>query len=281
MNDYSSKAREGMRAKVAHYNRKSDGPVDASDWDDDRAFTGEEKTGPKVSPNSVEARKTPVPRAFKRGGAVQGANVKHHAGRKARAAGGPMDAATGAMMNQGAGMAQPGVISPPMPPTNRFQFGSAPPGMMAQAAGLKKGGRVKKSLGGDADGDADDRAARKHGGRAKGKTNVNIIIEQPKDKPMAPAGPPPGMAPPPGPSPIPPPPGGMGMAGGMPPGGGMGPPGGGGMPPGGGMRPPMPMGRAAGGKVVEGKPPRAMKPGIGSGGGEGRMIKAKDYGKKC
>jgi len=276
VNDYSSKAREGMRAKIAHYNRKSDGPVDASDYDVSKAFTAEEPTNKGTMPNTVEARKTPQPRAFKRGGAVHGEAAKHHAGRKARAMGGPMDA-------QGGGMAQPSPIAPPMPPTNRFQFGASSPGMMAQAAGLKKGGRVKKALGGDTDGDADDRVARKAGGRAKGKTNVNIIIEQPKQQPAPPPGaPPPGMMP--HPQPIPPPPGG---GGGMPPGGGMAPPPGGGMPPpggmppGGGMHPPMPMGRAAGGKVVEGNPPKAMKPGIGSGGGEGRLIKAKDYGKKC
>ena len=299
MNDYSSKAREGMRAKVAHYNRTTDGPVDASGWDDRAAFTGEEKTGPDKMPNTFDAKKTPTPRAFKRGGAVHGADVKHHAGRKARAAGGPMmDGSSG-----GAGMAQPTTIAPPMPPTNRFQFGAAPAGMMAQAAGLKKGGRVKKSLGGDADGDSDDRAtrkrggkaeggpaqgskewdsltksrfpkepirsARKDGGRAKGKTNVNIIIEtQPKNQqPMGPAGPPPMMQKPLAPPAPPPGPPGMGGPGGPP-----------GMPPGGGMGGPPPMMRAAGGKVGM---PKAMVSGKGSGSGQGRMIKAKAYGDKC
>ena len=307
-----------MRAKVAHYNRKSDGPVDASDWDDGKAFTGEEKTGPKVSPNSVEARKTPVPRAFKRGGAVPGANVKHHAGRKARAAGGPMMGSSAPASS--AGLVTPGPIAPPAPPTNRFNFSPTSPGMMATAAGLKKGGRVKKSLGGDADGDSDDRAARAtggrtarasgggageesaeklygskkdwktvgdrvfgpkptpqpeapkpraHGGRAKGKTNVNIIIEtQPKDQqPMGPAGPPPMMQKPMAPPAPPPGPPGMGGPGGPP-----------GMPPGGGMGGPPPMMRAAGGKVGM---PKAMVSGKGSGGGQGRMIKAKAYGDKC
>ena len=98
-------------------------------------------------PNTVDAKKTPVPRAFKRGGAVHGADVKHHAGRKARAAGGPMMGASSAPPSA-AGLVTPGPIAPPAPPTNRFQFGAAPPGMMATAAGLKKGGRVKKSLGG-------------------------------------------------------------------------------------------------------------------------------------
>ena len=116
------------------------------------------------------------------------------------------------------------------------------------------------------------RKARKSGGRAKGKTNINIIIGShgKEHPPMLP----PGMMPPP------PPAGGlhqgMGPAGAMPPGG---------MPPGAGG-PPMP---------PPGMPPSGPPPGMmprkrggrvhyplhhGGGGGLGRLEKVKAYGLK-
>ena len=350
MNDYSAKSREGQRAKIAHYTRKSDGQVDASGYEVPGMIDAEEKTGPGTMPNTVEARKTPQPRAFKRGGAVHGDGVKHHAGRKARAAGGPMPMPVPAQQappQQASNMAQPGQIAPPMPPTNRFNFSPTSPGMMAIGAGLATGGRAARKDGGGnwiagavkhrgalhkelgvpagekipakklkaaehssnpterkradlaatlkgmhkarggsvSDGTLEGtrptggRAARKEGGRAKGKTNVNIVIEtQPKQQPVPP-GPPPGM--PPHPMPIAPPSGGPAPPGmpappsGMPP-GGMPPP-----YPKPAMGAPGPMMRAAGGKVVEGDMPKGMKSGVGAGGGEGRLIKARDYGKKC
>ena len=118
----------------------------------------------------------------------------------------------------------------------------------------------------------DKRAPRKSGGRAKGKTNINIIIGShgKEHPPMMP----PGMMPPP------PPAGGlhqgMGPAGAMPPGG---------MPPGAGG-PPMP---------PPGMPPSGPPPGMmprkrggrvhyplhhGGGGGLGRLEKVKAYGLK-
>ena len=89
--------------------------------------------------------------------------------------------------------------------------------------GYKKGGEAKK------------RSARKDGGRAKGKTNINIIIGGPKEQ-APPMVPPPPSAMPPGKPPLPP--GAMGAM--QPPGMGMPPGAGGGAPMGGGMPPQMP-----------------------------------------
>ena len=115
------------------------------------------------------------------------------------------------------------------------------------------------------------REARAHGGRAKGKTNINIIIGAPKAQPMpvpVPAGAPPM-----------PPPGGAGMHQGAPP--PMAPPGA--MPP-----PAPPMARRAGGRVATGLGfDRKTAAGPGStappmthaaGGGLGRLQKVKTYG---
>lgn len=105
-----------------------------------------------------------------------------------------------------------------------------------------------------------DRVARKDGGRAKGKTNINIVISAGKpDAPVAPPVPMGAAAPPPMPMPPPMPP--------RPPV----PPMGGGAPMGG--PPPMPMmARKNGGKV-------APKMKYGARSGMGRLEKIKAYGK--
>ena len=125
------------------------------------------------------------------------------------------------------------------------------------------------------------RSKRATGGRAKGKTSINIMIGQPQggQEAMGGGSPPQQMMPPkpPGPPPAPPMPPMGGPPGGMPPMGGM--PGmmggmptmGSGAPMGGmpGARPPMPMGRKSGGRTIH------QETEYGSGSGLGRLEKTK------
>jgi hypothetical protein len=107
----------------------------------------------------------------------------------------------------------------------------------------------------------DLKTKRASGGRAKGKTNINIVISQPKpDQSMQP---PQGVVRPPPPPPPPPQ---------MPPPAAGGPPGAGAMPggPPGGMPPPGPMPHKRGGKVYR----SAKDMDAGSEGGLGRLEKA-------
>ena len=139
---------------------------------------------------------------------------------------------------------------------------------------LKRGGKAESTGAFQGQEPKGGREARAHGGRTKGKTNINIIIGRGHDG-GAPGGMPmsPGAMPHP---PVPPqfPPGQMPM-GGMPPGGA---PPMGGMPPSGpppGAMPPPPMGRRSGGRTVAHE---LAEEGGGAGGGKGRLRKVEAYG---
>ena len=286
MSDQGRKSRKDNRDKAKRLTSgKTSGRIDASGWKEPTDMHASAQTGAR-----------PVsPRAYKLGGKIQGDRVRRadkqprggkasnpkevndKVNRNAKAAneeqlgkahvgafkkggrvgkdiGGPMidPRGTAAMTMKAA--ADRGGVQP-----NRMQFTDVAParGLMGAAMGRKNGGKTpggEDPVGG--------RIARKSGGRTKGKTNINIVIQQPKpDQPpasMMPPGPvrppaPPVMPPagaPPGGPPMPPP----GMAG-PPPGG---PPG---MPP---------MMRASGGRTTL----TSFKPKAGAGGGLGRLEKA-------
>lgn len=134
------------------------------------------------------------------------------------------------------------------------------------------GGRVERKEGGKTGGGTiyggtrpvAGRLARKGGGRTKGKTNVNIIIASPGQRP--PTVPPMAAAPPPG--------GPVGLHQGVPPPAAMAPP---------AAMPQQPMMRKSGGRTLEKDGGKLAKPGkypisTGGGGGLGRLEKAKAYG---
>jgi len=153
--------------------------------------------------------------------------------------------------------------------------------------GYKKGGRIKHASGGEAGrglyvrqgyphevpGVDGGRVARKHGGSAKGKTNVNIMIHPHSAAQQPPAMPMPMPVPPPRPPMAPPmPPQGMPM--GAPMGGAPA------LPPMGAGRPGMPpIGRKNGGKIPAGMKTMHVIDNA-AGGGLGRLEKIKEYGLK-
>jgi hypothetical protein len=255
----SKKYREAMKRRVHERVSPGSGAVDASGW----------KPEGSVEPLNTEVKTglRPIsPRAFKRGGKVEGEEATHHAGRAKRKEGG------GVTVNK--------LINRDLKDANQDREGHKHIGALKdggkaehperkrdlKAAELLVKDHKRKDGGSVSDGEIEgtrpkgDREAHAHGGKAgKGKMNVNIIIgahaAQP-EAPPPPPGPPPGAPPvlPPRPVPAAPPP-----MGAMPPMGG--PPGG--MPPGA-----MP-GRKDGG---------AIKMDFAAGGGKGRLEKIRKYG---
>jgi hypothetical protein len=279
MSTESKSARDAMKSKAHRMVGPDprDAPIDASGYEPPDAEEANVQTG--MRPVSK--------RQFKRGGTIKahGEPAKSHAGRKARKSGGKTMPPIDAMINRDVKIA------------NEYRDGPD------HVGGMKTGGRAKhtdetmdrklihkmikpkaltgkshggecrcaKCSGGALDGKIQGtrptggRMARATGGRAKGKTNINIVIaahppggQQNQDMP--------GMTPRP-----PMPPGGPGMPLGMPPS----------MPPSGPMMPPpvqAPM-MPPGGPMPRKRGGRAGYPiDTGAGGGEARLDKIKAYG---
>ena len=184
MSEYADKhSNPHRKERVEHILRVDPkAKIDASGYTPPDALNADVKTGPCK----------PKPRAFAKGGKVEGEKARSHAGRKARGNGGPT------AVEQ---------LRPQVPISGLYGSGFQPThaGMISTAGGLKDGGEAKrhKDKGGGVENvrggvDAGGRKARAEGGRAKskGKTNINIIIGSPKSDqpPMVP--PPPSAMPP-------------------------------------------------------------------------------------
>jgi hypothetical protein len=240
----AKRARRDMRAKAERLagtdpHRK----VDASSWTPNEPLNADRKTGAR-----------PIrPRIYKIGGKVQGDRAPRDPGRSARASGGRTETGPLSMAN--------------VPAENARDLGSFHIGGYKNGGSLKAGidmADIKKAV------HAHDRQRHEgqpltklaRGGRAKsGKTNINIVITQPKaDQPQLP---PQGVVRPPVPPIMPPsmPPGGAPPMGAGPP-GGLAPP----------MGPPPPM-RARGGKVGHRKYRSAADMDAGALSGLGRLEK--------
>ncbi len=202
----------------------------------------------------------------KNGGKAITSGMRPEGGREPRRDGGKLDAKARAALPKSE-FGEPGSRKYPMPDKGHAANAKA------RASQAEHAGRMSKSTEQKIDAKADRVLARASGGRAKGKTNINIVIapgHAQAPQPMAaPAGPPP--APPAAAGvPMPPPQRPPMMGGAMP------------------MPVPVPMltGAAA---AAGGQPPMMRKRGgrtgypidTGSGGGEGRLQKLRAYGAKA
>lgn len=229
MNKMSEAARAANKAK-AHRMANGSGPgddpskrIDASGWAEPTNMHLNAKVGAR-----------PVSRsAYKRGGAVSGDCAPKRADRKARASGGrgivndflnrDVKAANAEIGRpHDGGWASGGATN--FRKTMHNEMGVAE-NKHGRRDGIGKFQRSHKASGGAANDPAGmrpkgGRIAKKHGGKAKGKTNIVIGIHagQPPQQPMTaggPSKPPMPMAPPSQMPPQGPPPGGMGMPPGM------------------------------------------------------------------
>ena len=131
MGEYADTHSKKERKDRVNHILKDDGKaIDASGYKVPGELDTEKKTGPLQ----------PKPRAFAKGGKVEGKGAHHHAGRKKRDAGGQ------AALDQ---------LRPNVPTGGLYGSGFQPThaGMLSSAAGLKKGGmakRHKRANGGEA-----------------------------------------------------------------------------------------------------------------------------------
>jgi hypothetical protein len=293
MSTMSEQARAANKSKAERLVRADPtARVDASGYQPDGAMDADVVTGPR-----------PISRRqFRRGGKVEGDASAPRADRKPRANGGALTANSlinrdvkdankerGGITHVG-GMKTGGrahkMVGGALSPQQRIGLQQSPrpamnPGArpMMRADGGKtshgascscgkcSGGRVGRKEGGainDGTRPVAGRMARKGGGRAKGKTNINIVIA-----PQGGTGQNPPMAPP-GVAGAPPPGGPVGLHQGPPPPSPAAPPG----------AAPQPMMRKSGGRTLEKDGGKPVKPGAypiesGAGGGLGRLEKAK------
>lgn len=281
MSEMSKQTRKDMRAKAVRLsgggigNNDPQKAVDASSWRPPEALDAGRKTGAR-----------PIrPRIYKHGGKIQGDRAPRHPGKACRGGG---FASGGGVKSDLRGTGPLSMMN--TADANKETYGSfheggykrgGMPGAGHDMAAiksavhkherhdhkgepltkLKKGGKASGTYFGGTRPEG-GRMPRAHGGRAKGKTNINIVIAQPKAN-----GGQPGMMPPQGPVRPPMPPPQMQPPAGAPPMGGpppsmAGPPGAGGPP----------MMRKAGGRTNADAIPLKR---FGAASGEGRLEKVK------
>lgn len=243
MSEMSEKARSEGKEKVKRLTEGGKGAVDASGWTEDEYGCGLMHQEKKLGNRPISKQNL----------ACGGKAAHKHSGRKSRDMGGPMS-------NAGQNL----VAQVPAPPQNRFSFTGQQSPFLA-AAGMNKGGKLKRADGGMAEEiegkrPVSGRMPRASGGATKKGTTVNIIIAQKPEPQPAPGGAPPGamMPKPPMPMPAPGAPAPMGAPAGP-------------MPGGPNMPPPSMQPHAKGGSVYP-----DMK--YSAANAKGRMEKARKYG---